>query len=144
MVGCVCVYLRAEVLLCKHLKVMRVVTRDERTAVGKEERGTMGKEGGLKGSSINTEQKENQQTGRGKCGMFTPTCMWTRLLIFRVPAAVIAAATLQLRTPCSKSSLKQNNNTPKLLLPPHFPLKTACLKLMQSLLFFPSFHRGFI
>lgn len=49
MVGCVCVYLRAEVLLCKHLKVMRVVTRDERTAVGKEERGAMGKGRWLEG-----------------------------------------------------------------------------------------------
>lgn len=43
---CICVH---EVLLCKHLKVMRVVTRDERTAVEEEERGAMGKRRWLQG-----------------------------------------------------------------------------------------------
>lgn len=70
-----CVYLCAEVLLCKRLKVMRVVTRNQRMAVGKEERGAMGKGRWLRERQKNTEQQKEQQTGRGKCGMFTPTCM---------------------------------------------------------------------
>lgn len=68
MVGCVyvCICVQ-EVLLGKHLTVMRVMTGDERMAVGEEERGAM-----AKGSS---KKRKNKQTGKRNCGMFTPTCM---------------------------------------------------------------------